>query len=193
MTFGDWRRAVRDRGADAADRGDVVLLDEHGVEQADAVILAAAAADGVLLREAQARQCLARIEDARARAGDDLDECARRRCGARERLEEVQRRALAGDDAARRPAKLADDGVRRYRSAVRGAPVDGDSRIQLPKRLVEPRAAAQCRGLARDDARDRARVGRDQLRREIAVAEIFRDRAAHDSCDIRWEGRRGHA
>ncbi len=88
---------------------------------------------------------------------------ARRGRRAGERLEEVQRRALAGHDAARRPAQLADDGVRRDRSAVRGAPVDGDARIELPKRLVEPRAAAQRRGLARDDARDGKRVGRDQL------------------------------
>ena len=51
----DLRRPVPrcgDRCADAADGGDVVLFDQHGIEQADAVILAAAAAHGVLLSEA---------------------------------------------------------------------------------------------------------------------------------------------
>ena len=76
--------------------------------------------------------------------------------------------------------------------AVGRVPVDGDSRIELPKRLVEPSAAAQRRGLACDDARDRVRLRRDQLGREIAVAEVLRDRAAHDGRDIGWQSGRWH-
>ena len=159
MTFGDWRRASRDRCADAADGRDVVLFDQHGVEQADAVVLAAAAAHGVLLREAQTRQRLARIEDARARAGDEI--------GVRTRV------AVAVPDsvcrkfsAVRSPVTMLRAGPRSSQTtvsaascvAVGGAPSDGDARVELPKRLVEPGAAAQRRGLACDDARDGVRV-----------------------------------
>ena len=38
-----------DGGRNAACRDDVIVLDQHGVEQADAVIVAAAAAHGVFL------------------------------------------------------------------------------------------------------------------------------------------------
>ena len=50
----DVRRLAARRGdgrSHAADGGDVILFDEHRVEEADAVILAAAAAHGILLRE----------------------------------------------------------------------------------------------------------------------------------------------
>ena len=60
--------APRPAPADAAGRGDVVFLDQDAVVQRHALVLAAAHAHRVLLRLAQARQGLARVEDAR-RAG----------------------------------------------------------------------------------------------------------------------------
>ena len=42
--------------------GDMVFLDQEGVVQADAVVVAAAAGDRVLLRQAQAGQGLAGVE-----------------------------------------------------------------------------------------------------------------------------------
>ncbi len=66
-----------ERLADPARRGDVVLLDQDAVVQRQALVRAAADAHRVLLREPQARQRLARVEDARAMAVDQ-----RRRSGA---------------------------------------------------------------------------------------------------------------
>jgi hypothetical protein len=76
----------------------VVFLDQEGVEQAHAVVVAAAAAHGVLLRLAQARQGLARIEEAHRQR---LQPPRRRRSAAHavavpgQGLQEVQRAALA--------------------------------------------------------------------------------------------------
>ena len=69
-------RAIH-RGADRARRGDVVVLDQHAAIQAEAMIAAAADADRILLDGAQARMSFARIDDARAGAGDRVDEAAR--------------------------------------------------------------------------------------------------------------------
>jgi hypothetical protein len=54
--------ALEDRGQAAAER-DVVVLDEDSVLQVEAVVDAAAAADGVLIQRAQAGDGLAGVED----------------------------------------------------------------------------------------------------------------------------------
>jgi len=55
----------------------VVLLDQDAVIEAEAVVPAAAAGDGIFLRQAQSGQGLARIDDARPGAGDGFDVEAR--------------------------------------------------------------------------------------------------------------------
>ena len=72
-----------DRGADRAGDGDVVVLDEDRVVEAEAVIGAAAAADGVFLEGAKAGRRLARIADPGVRVGDAGDEAGGRRGDAR--------------------------------------------------------------------------------------------------------------
>ena len=54
-----------DGGLDAAGGDEMVVLDQHRVVEAEAVIEAAAAAHGVFLQHAQARRRLARADDAR--------------------------------------------------------------------------------------------------------------------------------
>ena len=58
-------------GGDGAGRGDVVFLDEIGVEQAHAVVAAAAAADGVFLGKAQAGNGFAGVQQLRPAAFDE--------------------------------------------------------------------------------------------------------------------------
>ena len=110
-------RAARARastaGRDAAGGADVVVLDHGGVEEAEAVRQAAAVHHGRLLEDAQPRRRLARGGDARPRAGRLGDEGGRQRGDAREPREEVEPRALQGQDA--RPA------ARRRRPACRRA------------------------------------------------------------------------
>ena len=95
-------RARAHRGADAAGRRGVVLLDEDRVEQAEAVVRPAARGDRGLLERAQPRRRLARVEDPRAGALDLADRARGRGRDARQAAEEVQRRALGGQDRPRR-------------------------------------------------------------------------------------------
>jgi hypothetical protein len=66
-----------DRIADSANRGEMIFLDQVGVEQADPMIAAAAAQHSVFLCDAQLRNGLARIQDTAARMLDLINVGAR--------------------------------------------------------------------------------------------------------------------
>ena len=89
------RRAHAPDGLDdAARHADVIVLDQHAVVEADAVIDAAAATHGVFRERAQRRDGLARVEH-RDRARPRPRRTARvKRRDARQVLQEVQRRPL---------------------------------------------------------------------------------------------------
>ena len=89
-----------DGGADAARRDDVVFLDQDAVVEAEAVIGAAADAHGVLLREPQAGQRLAGVQDPGAGAGDGIRAGPGRRGHGGQRLQEIERGALPGEQRA---------------------------------------------------------------------------------------------
>ena len=97
------------RLADPAGDGDVVVLDQDRVVEAEAVVRAAAGAHGVFLQGAKARRGLARAGDPRLRAGDGVDIAARQRGDAGEMAEEVERHALGGKDRARVAGDARDD------------------------------------------------------------------------------------
>src|SRR5262249_11742881 len=105
-------RALEHR-ADAAGDGDVVVLDQHGVVEAEAVVETAAAAYGVLLEGAQARRRLARAANARARAGDAADEFMRRRRHSGKMADEIKRDAFGGEDGAGGARDRHERGLRR--------------------------------------------------------------------------------
>ena len=90
-------------------QGQVVVLDEDGVEQAGAMVVAAAAADGVLFQPPPAGRGFARVVDARAGAFDAADVLARERGDAGEAAEKIQQRPLAGEHVAGRTGELGDD------------------------------------------------------------------------------------
>lgn len=91
-----------DGGGDGAAGGDVVFLDQEGIPEADAVIVAAAAGNGVLLSQPQPGQGLAGIEQTDlgvghpsgvvSAAGGDAGQC----------LQPVQGGPFGGEQAARR-------------------------------------------------------------------------------------------
>ena len=103
------RRGARplDRRADAAGEGDVVVLDQDRVVEAEAVVGAAADAHRVLLEGAQARRRLAGAGDARAVRRDRPRQVAGRGGDAAQAAEQVERHALAGEERAGRPSTRA--------------------------------------------------------------------------------------
>src|SRR5581483_9513701 len=117
-----------DRVRPVAQGREVVVLDEDAIGEADAVVVPAALADGVLLQEPPAGGGLARVEDLAAAAGD-IDVAARQRGDAAEPLQEVQGRALRGQDRAHRPGERGQAGAGRDGGAVGDRRRDGDVRI----------------------------------------------------------------
>ena len=98
---------------DAARRGDMVVLDQNGVVEAEAVIDAAAGAHGVFLHRAQAGHRLAHADDARLVALHRLDQRRRGRGDAAEMAEEIERDALGREHAARGTVERRDAVARR--------------------------------------------------------------------------------
>ena len=103
--------AVHGRG-DAAGGGNVVLLQEEGIEEPHAVVGRAPRGDGIFLGVAEARQGLARVQDGdgvagcRARVGDGV--AVAPCCGGSggEHLHEVDDGAFDGEQGARRPREF---------------------------------------------------------------------------------------
>ena len=139
----------------------VVVFDEDRVEQAGAMVVAAAAADGVLFQSPPAGRCFARVVDPCARACDAADVFARERGDAGKSAEQVQHRPLAREQVAGRTGKFGDGPcrpqLRRHRqlgAAVRssacissmkigqGAQAGNDARLASDDR----RPALACRG-----------------------------------------------
>ena len=85
-----------------AQRGQVVVLDEHEVEEANAVVRAAAAVHSVFLEAPPAGRGLAGVEDFGLCAFHLLDELRGERGDAGETLHEVQRHTFRGEDGASR-------------------------------------------------------------------------------------------
>ena len=146
-TFELRRRAALTAVGDRAGRGDVVFLDQDRVEQADAMIRAAAAAHGVFLREPQPRDRLARVEDAAPGARDGLDVSAGQRRGCGKRLQEVERSSFTGEQCARGAVDRAELLVGTHALAIVCRPGHTDSRVDLAKHFVEPRPRRRARRL----------------------------------------------
>ncbi|CDN41104.1 hypothetical protein BN871_AB_01020 [Paenibacillus sp. P22] len=109
----------RDHGrGDAAGSLDMVVLDHDGVVQAEAVIGAAADADGVLLQHPVARSRLAGVDQTSREPVQNVDEAACLGGDARQALHQVEREPLARQNAVRAAFHLGDDGSRRYPVAV---------------------------------------------------------------------------
>ena len=175
-------RVERQRGvhrrADAARRRDVVFLDQDAVVEREPLVRAAADAHRVLLRQAQAGQRLARVEDARARAFDRIDETARRGRDARQQLQEVQRRC-ARRSAARAPGRASSTtGVfGRHPVALRDTAtrtsIDGSTRRITASNHGAPHSTASSRTVMRAVRRG---VGGNETAGLVAAADVLGQR-----------------
>ena len=151
------------------------------------MIAAAAAFDRELLRETQAGQRLARVDDLRLGAGDDVGvlPCTRGYTG--QELQEVERRAFSREQRARRAFQIAQQLPRFDQIAVLRFPVDDDGRVQFLEAALEPGSAAENGVLARNDRCLRDDAGGDELCREIAAADIFGECGVYVALDFGCE------
>ena len=128
---------VRGKRAGAAERReysagglDVVVLDQHGVIEAETVVDAAACAHGVFVQQPQPRRGLAGIGKAGTiRTGD-----GGKRMGAGgdagKMLKQIQREAFAGQDGAGRAVELCNDGGGIKRRSVLKPFGEADGRVK---------------------------------------------------------------
>ena len=175
-----------EHGADAAGDRDVIVLDQHRVVEAEAVIEAAAAAHGVFLQRAQPGRGLARADDARLGVGDARDERRGRGGDARQVAEEIERGAFGAENGARIARDRHQLGAGRDRRAVARVRRDLDLRRQPAERRLDQRQAGDHAGLARDHDGAAARILRHRRGRgDIAgAAQILFERARHRRFDF---------
>ena len=172
------RKRGLQRGLDAARRHDVIFLDQNAVVQADAVIESAARAHRIFLRTAQARQCFTGIKNFRVGTHDGIHKQARFGGNCRQRLQKIQRRAFGREHRARVAGDLAKLHAGRDMLAILDVPENFAIGIEFIKATLKPLNAGDDAILAREHPRMTAGHGRNQRRRQIAVADILRQGAA---------------
>ncbi len=149
--------------------GDVVVLDQHGIVQAHAVVGPAAARHRVLRKPAQAGQRLARVVDAGPRAGDGLDVAGGQCRDARQVRQQVQGRAFEGEDRTQRALHAGHLTARPQRRAVGQQQHQGDGRVENINNRRQRRRAAEPAGRAGTEHRFAVTIGRDeQLTGQVA-------------------------
>ena len=185
------------RGRDAAGDGDVVVLDEHRVVEAEAVIGAAAASHRVFLEGAQQRRGLARVADPGLGVGDLSQQSAR---SASRRRTAAPRKFSATRSAERIPcAKPSIRATTAPLATCAPSSTQGskrDRRVDLRKGFARQREPGDHAVFARGDHGPGAGGrGDGRLRRDVAgAAEVFGQRRAHGVVDeeLGRAGRFGH-
>ena len=174
-----------ERGGNPAGEAEVVLLDEDRVVETGAMVAAATAADGVLLEGAQPGSRLARVEDRRAGAVDEIDERARERRHAAQSADEVDGDALSAENGARVALDLGDDrGRLRHHGSLRECRLD-------PRGGIERAEDGGGHGHAADDARllelelrtAAEPVGDERLGRDVSGADVLGECGGRDALD----------
>jgi len=130
----------------------------------------------VFLGKPQPRQRLPRIHDGSPGTGDELDVAASRRRDGRERLQEIETRALAGEQRAGIARKLADGSAFVDRSALRHEPFHDCVRIEIREAQVEPGLAADHGLLPADHRGAGSLVLRRKHCRPVSRPDIFGQR-----------------
>ena len=100
----------RRRAGLLAAEGQVVVFDQNGVVEPGAMIVAAAAVDGIFFQPPPAGRGLASVVNSGLRAGDGIDILAGERGDARQAAEQVQDDPLAGQQVASIAAKVCQHG-----------------------------------------------------------------------------------
>ena len=77
---------------------EMIVLDEHAVEQAHPMIHTAAAANRVLIEHAEAWRCFSSVHDSRARPPHKIDVFTRQRGNSAHTLQQIQRNAFGNEN-----------------------------------------------------------------------------------------------
>ena len=178
------RPRARDRLGDRAGDAQVVVLDQDAVVEAEAMVRAAAAADGVLLELAQARRRLAGVEDRRAGAVDRVDVAAGERGDAAEAAEQVEREPLAREHRARRALETRGDRPRLDAVAVGGERLEGVGAQLLEDGRGDVEAADHAGLLEQDRASQTCALVDHGVRGRVARADVLGEPAAHVEVEV---------
>ena len=174
-----------DRLGDAAGDGDMIVLDERRIVEAEAMVDPAARPHRVFLERTQERRRLARAHDARLGMRDRRDEPRGRAGDAAEPAHEIERHALGRQHASRGPLD------RRHLCAARDARAVGDDRGEADRRVHEAKGERGCVEAGDDACLSRrhhglgdAIGGRDGVGGDVAgAAEVLDERLADDRLD----------
>lgn len=161
----------------------MVFLDQEGVVEADAVVLAAAAEHGVFLAGAQAGKGFSGVEDGDLAAGHGIRVAAGGGGGTHQGLQEIQGSALAGENLAGIAAQSAQSGFGWEAVAILDMPFNVHV-AQLLKHFVGPGGAAHDGVFAGNDGGGAAAVRVDELGGDIAIADIFFQSKGHIAGDV---------
>ena len=171
---------------------EVIVLDEHGVEQSGAMVVAAAAADGVLFEPPPAGSRFSRVVDAGLGAVDRADELAGPRGDAGEMAQQIQHRPLADEQVAGLAGEGGDGGAGRDFVAIGGVELAVDRRVHFVDDDRQRPQAGDHAWLADDDGRAALILGADDGERGPIVEpiEIFADGEADDLAEVVLDRRR---
>ena len=184
------------RLADAAADRDMVVLDEHGVIEAEAVVHGAAAAHRVFFKSAQAGRRLARAADIGVGVGDQRHIFRGHGRDARHARQIVQRGALGGEDRAGVARHARHRGaVARHARAILHQRFKANAGVDQPEGGLRDGQAADHAGLAHGEDGGGLRARRDRRQRgDVArAAKVFVKGGAHGVFEIdRIEEGHGH-
>ena len=181
-----WRelaRALHRLGNVAVERGEMVVLDQHGGRQIHAVVVSAAGAHRVLLELTPAGRRLARVENLRARTLHRRDELRRERRDPRESLQESSaRRAPPRAARARCPFTKSTDAPDVDAHSVFDVDANRDLWIEQTERRRARAATPQMTPFSRaTSVAARAPLGDDRCdRREIVERAVLLECAADE-------------
>jgi hypothetical protein len=133
----------------------------------------------------------ARVENPCRGAAYDVGVAARARRGAGKRLKEIERSAFARENAAGRSPQRAQALAGADVRAVVHRPRDCKAGVDLAKRFIEPRRAADDGRLARDHVSRSETVRRNKPGGEIAATDVFGQRSPNGGGDVVGKGRHG--
>ena len=158
--------------------------DQDAVVEADTVVDSAARQHRVLLCQTQAGQGLAGVDNAGFGAGDRIDIASRHRRGAGQKLEEIERRALGGQQGPRAGDHVAQHLAGFDPIAILGVPQYGARGFHRREGRLEPGGAAQDGGFAGDHPPARIDISGDQLGGEVASTDVFGQRCRDAALDL---------
>ena len=172
----------------------MVLLDQKGVVQAQAMVVATATAHRIFLCQSQARQGLAGVEQLHRVVAHQIGKLSRAGCGRRERLQKVECSALPGQQCPCRSMQTGEQGVGRHFGALFNQPFDADCGVEQFETAIDPGTTAHHGCIAAEEGGFGLPGGRNQLCGQIAAADVFVERCGDVGGDFgHWrKGAVGH-